>query len=186
ARAHGRSSAPRVAPPPDVRAHVRGGLAALGLSAHGPSPASVRSLGLAEPEASADRSAVALAALVAGLLVGQQVAGRALRDALFLSAFAVTSLPGILLASALVSIAGALAFAALLARRTPSAVVSGVLWLQALLLGAEWGLAAEHPRLVAVALYVQLALLGPGVLSGFWSLVNERFDPHTARRVVDR
>jgi ATP:ADP antiporter, AAA family len=134
----------------------------------------------------AERAAVAAAALVAGLLIAQQVAGRAVRDALFLSAYSVSSLPGIMLVSALVSMTGALAFAAALARRAPVAVLSGALVLQALLLAGEWHLAAGQPRLVAAALYVQLALLGPGVMSGFWSLVNERFDPHTARRVVGR
>jgi len=128
--------------------------------------------------------AVRAAAFLGGLLIAQQVAGRALRDALFLSSYSVSSLPGIMLASALVSVCGALAFAAALARRPPGAVLTGALLLQAGLLAGEWGLAAGQPRLAAAALYVQLALLGPGIVSGFWSLVNERFDPHTARRVV--
>ena len=132
----------------------------------------------------ADRAAVAAAALVAALLIAQQVAGRALRDALFLSAYSVTSLPGMMFVSAVVSVGGALAFAAAGARRSPMMVVTGALGLSALLFACEWRLAPEHPRLVAAAVYVQLALLGPGIVSGFWSLVNERFDPHTARRVV--
>jgi hypothetical protein len=131
-----------------------------------------------------DDGAVSAAALVAGLLVAQQVAGRALRDALFLSAYSVASLPGMMLASALVSVCGALAFAAALVRHSPVVVTRAVLALQALLLVAEWMLLASSPRLVAVVLYVQIALLGPGLLSSFWSAVNERFDPHTARRVV--
>jgi hypothetical protein len=130
------------------------------------------------------RVAVAAAALVGGLLIAQQVAGRALRDALFLSAYSVTSLPGMILVSAVVSVCGSLAFASALARRPPAWVLTRALGLQIALLVAEPALAADHPRLVAAALYVQLALLGPGILSGFWSLVNESFDPYTARRVV--
>ncbi len=141
----------------------------------------MRSSGGSDPAA-----AVGAAALLGGLLIAQQVAGRALRDALFLSAYSVSSLPGIMLAAALVSIGGALGFAAALARRPPWAVLTGALALQAILLAAEWRLATEYPRLVAAALYVQLALLGPGILSGFWSLVTECFDPHTARRVMGR
>ncbi len=134
----------------------------------------------------AEGSAVTAAALVGGLLIAQQVAGRALRDALFLSAYAVSSLPEMILASALVSVCGSLVFAWALARRTPAFVLTGTLALQALLLAGEWRLAAAQPRAVAAALYLQLALLAPGLLSGFWSLVNERFDPHTARRVMGR
>ncbi|MPZ16956.1 MAG: hypothetical protein GEV06_03410 [Luteitalea sp.] len=133
-----------------------------------------------------DRNAVAAATLVAALLIVQQVAGRALRDALFLSAYSVASLPGMMVASALVSVCGALAFASAGARRSPAGVLSAVLTLSALLFAAEWYLAADNPRLVAAAVYVQLALLGPGIISSFWSLVNERFDPYTARRVVGR
>jgi hypothetical protein len=41
---------------------------------------------------------VAAAGLVAATLVAQQVAGKAARDALFLTAFNVTSLPAIMIA----------------------------------------------------------------------------------------
>jgi ATP:ADP antiporter, AAA family len=136
--------------------------------------------------AASERAAVGAAALVGGLLIAQQVAGRALRDALFLSAFSVSSLPGMILAAALVSVCGALIFAGALARRAPATVLTWALTLQGQLLAGEWVLAGDSPRPVAVALYVQLALLGPGLLSAFWSLVNERFDPHTARRVMGR
>jgi hypothetical protein len=40
--------------------------------------------------------------------------------------------------------------------------------------------AAEWPGSVRPA----LAAAGAAVVSGFWSVVNERFDPHTARRVL--
>jgi AAA family ATP:ADP antiporter len=109
-----------------------------------------------------------------------------LRDALFLSAFSVASLPGIMVVAALVSVCGAMGFASALGRRPPAAILSGVLWIQALLLCGEWGIGADQPRLVAAAFYVQMAFLGPGIVSAFWSVVNERFDPHTARRVVGK
>jgi len=124
------------------------------------------------------------AALVGGLLVAQLVAARTVRDALFLSSYPIASLPGIMLASALVSVGGAFAFASALARRPPTAVLTGALLLQGALFMGEWAIARQGPRLSATAVYLQVALLGPGLLSGFWSLVSERFDPHTARRVV--
>ena len=59
----------------------------------------------------------------------------------------------------------------------PLALAAGTV----LLLG-EWGLSLVQPRLAAIAVYLHMAAFGATVVSGFWSLVNERFDPHTARR----
>jgi hypothetical protein len=47
-----------------------------------------------------DSAAVVAAAVLAGTLVAQQVAAKAARDALFLAAFRVTSLPAMMLTSA--------------------------------------------------------------------------------------
>ena len=54
-----------------------------------------------------DRQAVSAATLGAVLLIAQQVAARAVRDALFLSAFQVKSLPLVMGASAIAALAGA-------------------------------------------------------------------------------
>src|SRR5262245_57120559 len=106
------------------------------------------------PEPSrAERAAATAAAIAVGLLVAQQVAGRAVRDALFLSAYPVSSLPPMILVAALVSIAGSLAFAGAFARRPPVTVLKAVLGVQAALLAIEWRLAAAEPRLTAAALY---------------------------------
>jgi hypothetical protein len=134
--------------------------------------------------ASGERDAARVAAAAAGLLIAQLVAGRAVRDALFLSAFPVASLPAMMLASAVASIAAALAFAGALGRRAPRTVVAWTLAASAAAFVAEWWFAPAQPRVVAAAVYLQLALLGPGAASAFWSVVNERFDPHTARRVM--
>ena len=53
---------------------------------------------------SGHRSAVVAAMLAAGALIAQQVAGRAVRDALFLSTFHVSSLPLVMIAAAVVSV----------------------------------------------------------------------------------
>ena len=124
--------------------------------------------------------------VAAGALVAQQVAGRATRDALFLSTFHVSSLPLAMIASALVSALAVLAFSAALTRRSPAQVVPAALAAGTVLLLAEWGLSVTHPRLAAVAVYLHMAAFGATVLSSFWSLINELFDPYTARRVMDR
>ena len=42
------------------------------------------------------------------------------------------------------------------------------------------------PRGVAVLLYLHTTSIGAVVISGFWSVVNERFDPHTAKQLMGR
>ena len=72
-----------------------------------------------------DRRAVAAATLAAGLLIAQQVAARAVRDALFLSAFQVKSLPLVMGASALAALAGAELLSLGLSRTAPVAARPG-------------------------------------------------------------
>jgi hypothetical protein len=124
--------------------------------------------------------------LAAGALIAQQVAGKATRDALFLSSFQVSSLPLVMIASALTSALAVVGFSAALSRRSPARVVPAALGAGSVLLIAEWGLSLSLPKLAAVAVYLHMAVFGATVVSGFWSLVNERFDPYTAKRVMGR
>src|SRR5712691_5102832 len=132
------------------------------------------------------RRAVVAATLVSALLVAQQTAGRATRDALFLSTFPVAFLPAVMMASAAASVlaVGALSWA--LARRSPFRVLPVAAGLSSVLLLLEWLLCLAAPKVAAVAVYLHLSLFGGTLLSGFWSLVNERFDPYTAKEVVGR
>ena len=130
--------------------------------------------------------AVTAAMLAAGALIAQQVVGKATRDALFLSAFHVSSLPLMMIASALASSLAVLAFSTAMARRSPARVVPITLAAGTVLLIGEWGLSLVEPRLAAIAVYLHMAAFGATVVSGFWSLVNERFDPYLARRVMGR
>jgi ATP:ADP antiporter, AAA family len=132
----------------------------------------------------ADRRAISAAAFTAGLLIAQQVASRAVRDAIFLSAFRVRSLPLVMGASAIAALAGAEALSRLQAQRSPSRVVPAAAVLSSALLACWWALGLAFPRPAAVLLYLHVAAFGGALVSGFWSLVNERFDPYTARRAV--
>jgi ATP/ADP translocase len=124
--------------------------------------------------------------LAAGALIAQQVVGKATRDALFLSTFHVSSLPLMMIGSALASSLAVLGFSAALSRRSPARVLPVALAAGTVLLLAEWGLCFVDPRLGAIAVYLHMAAFGATVVSGFWSLVNERFDPYLARRVMGR
>jgi hypothetical protein len=111
-------------------------------------------------------------------MIAQQVGGKAARDAFFLSQFDVTSLPTMMVVSALVSI-GVVRW--VMGRAAGWLVPRGFAASGLLLLG-EWALAPFQPRIIAVALYLHIAVFGSVLISGFWSLVTDRFDPHTARR----
>jgi ATP:ADP antiporter, AAA family len=133
-----------------------------------------------------ERRAIAAGGLAAAALVAHQVAGRATRDALFLSHFPVDSLPIAISVAAAVSITGVLVFSRVLLRYSPARAVPAALVVAASFLLVQWSLAGRYPRAAAVALYLHLAFFGATLISGFWSLVNERFDPHAAKRAVAR
>jgi len=133
-----------------------------------------------------DQKAAQAAAIAAFLLIANQVASRAVRDALFLSAFEVRSLPLVMGAAAIAALAGAELLSRALARHSPTRVVPAAATLSAVLLAAWWAVGLVAPRAAALLVYLHVSAFGGALVSGFWSLVNERFDPHTARRVVGR
>jgi len=122
--------------------------------------------------------------VTAAALIAQQVAGRAVRDALFLSSFHIKLLPPVMISSALLGIAAVLAFSRALTVLSPARAVPWAVGASSVLLMGEWYLSLVAPRVAAVAVYLHMAVFGATLVSGFWSLVNERFDPHTAKRVV--
>jgi hypothetical protein len=132
----------------------------------------------------ADGPAVAAAAAAGTVMIAFQIAGKATRDALFLSSFGVAALPGMVIAAAVVSALVSVLLARIMARSRPSRLVPRLFGLSALLLLAEWGLALQARRPAAVILYLHFTAFGALLVSGFWAIVNERFDPRTARRTI--
>lgn len=133
-----------------------------------------------------DRTAFLAGAGAAFLMIAQQVASKATRDAFFLSQYAVTALPVMLMVSSIFSILVVFWFSGLLRRFQPSRLVPLAFLGSALLLLAEWWLTFTHPRGAAAALYLHIGAFGSILISGFWSLVNERFDPRSGKRIVSR
>jgi ATP:ADP antiporter, AAA family len=146
----------------------------------------VRSAVAARPDAAPADAAVGAACLAGGLLVAQLVAAKATRDAFFLSNFPVTALPVVSGLTAALSLAGVIAFSRGMARRSPPVTMRFVLAASAALLCAEWAVALSAPRLAALAVYAHVGVFGATLVSGFWSVINERFDPYTARHVIAR
>jgi membrane associated rhomboid family serine protease len=58
--------------------------------------------------------------------------------------------------------------------------------LNAALFLAEWALIGRQPRTAAALLYLHSSVLGAIAISSFWSLLNERFDPHSAKPLMAR
>ncbi len=131
-----------------------------------------------------DRRTVATATICAALVVTGQVGGKALRDALFLSAFPVTDLPVMIMSAAVLSIVGALLMTRLFGTWGPRRVTAVVFLGSAALLAVQGLGAHEWPRAVAVALYLHIAGFGSLLISGVWSAVSEAFDPAAARRHI--
>ena len=131
-----------------------------------------------------DRQAATAATFAVFLLIAQQVAARAVRDALFLSAFQVKSLPLVMGGAAVFALVGAGILSLALARRSPSRVVPAAAALSAGLFALWWAVGLVSPRGAAVGVYLHVAAFGGVLVSGFWSLVNERFDPYTLRKAV--
>lgn len=133
-----------------------------------------------------DYTALMFALFAATVMIAQQVAGKATRDALFLSNFDVTNLPKVVIASAIASMAGVLIMSRLLSRFSPITLVPTVFGLSAVLFVGEWLLLAVAPGIASIALYLHMAVFGAILISGFWSIINERFDPHSAKQRVAR
>ena len=132
------------------------------------------------------RSALVVAPLTAAALIAQQVASNAVRDALFLTWFEVTSLPYFMGAAAVLAIPAAESSGRLLARFGPARVVPFILGVSSVLFLVEWRLLGANPRLASGLVYFHASVLGAIGISAFWSLLNERFDPHSAKALMAR
>jgi hypothetical protein len=127
-----------------------------------------------------------LAPLTAAALIGQQVAANAIRDALFLTWFPVTTLPYFVAAAAVLAVVAAEMSGRLLAWFGPVRVVPLIIAFHSVLFLVEWNLLRLHPQLASGLLYVHASVLGAIAISAFWSMLNERFDPHAAKPLMAR
>src|SRR5215472_3255697 len=128
--------------------------------------------------------------LVSGLIVAHQVAGKAVRDGLFLSRFSPGDLPKVVICAALISVMLGLGFARLLSRNGPLRLVPAAFAIGGFLHVVEFALlrsGGEGLRGIVITLvYLHLVGLGAILLSGFWSVANEVFHPREAKREFGR
>ena len=131
-------------------------------------------------------SSVLAATLAAAAMIAQQVIGKATRDALFLSHHSVKHLPFAIIAGAIVSGVVVVLMTRMIRRWGPARVVPAAFVLHALVMLLEWLAAQRFEPQVALVVYVHTASVGATIISAFWSVVSESFDPHTAKLVVGR
>jgi len=118
----------------------------------------------------------------AAAVSAQFVAGKATRDALYLANVGITSLPVMVALTSAFSIA----IAVFVSRRLRS--VSPAVWVPVAFIGTSIvlivaaALFPHAPRAAAILVYLETSGVGPLFGSGFWLLIAERFDPHTAKR----
>jgi hypothetical protein len=125
--------------------------------------------------------------LVSAVMLAHQVAGKAARDALFLSQFNPSFFPLMVMAGSAVSIVGGLLNSRILQAVTPARMVPWTFLLSSALHFGEWGLRnSPYRSVMVVVVYIHIVGLGAIVLSSFWSLLNERFDPRTGKKYFGR
>lgn len=120
--------------------------------------------------------------LLAGLLMAQQVGGKAARDGLFLLQFGPAALPAMVAGAAGFSVALSILSGRVLTRFSPGTVLPWALGVSGFLQLLEWYLLGPAPRLAPVLIYLHMAGLGAVLLSAFWSLLSEEFDPREAKQ----
>jgi ATP:ADP antiporter, AAA family len=125
-------------------------------------------------------------ALAWAVLSALTVTSKSTRDALFCAYFPTAALPKAMVAGAALSAVFALVVARFSRRLGPERVLPPLLCVNALGFAAEHALLDSSPRAVSLIIYLHVSAVTGLILSGFWSIVNERFDPHALRLSIAR
>src|SRR4026208_1527460 len=112
----------------------------------------------------------------ASCMIAHQVAGKAARDGFFLTEYAPSSLPKMVVAAALLSIVLAILSGKAVLRTGPRTLVPIAFAISAALHVVEWVALPLRPHIVAPLIYLHIVGLGAVLLSGFWLLLSESFD----------
>jgi len=123
---------------------------------------------------------------ISGLMMAHHVAGKATRDAIFLSQFKSAALPTIMAAAAIAAVVISVLRSRTLVRAGPFRITAVSFAASGVLQCAEWALLRYSPRVAACAIYLHVVAFGAILLSGFWSVMNESFDPRSAKTIFGR
>lgn len=106
-----------------------------------------------------------MAMAVAGLMMAYQVAGKASRDAIFLSQFRTSDLPAMVTVSAIAAVAVSVVGSRTLVRFGPHLVTPLSFALSSVFQFAEWLLLGYRPHIAACAIYLHVVAFGALLLS---------------------
>jgi len=118
----------------------------------------------------------------AAAVTAQYVAGKATRDALFLTSLSYTELPAMLIGSAVCSIVLVAGYGRCATRFGSARLVPASFVISAGLFAIEYVTRTAAPAVTAAAVYLHVSAIAPLLGSGFWLLASEGFDPRTAKR----
>ena len=127
-----------------------------------------------------------LATLCALLVIAAFLAAKAARDAILLSQFSVENLPLFVGLSAVLALPVIILAGKLMTRHRPDRLVPAMNAVSAVACIVEWMIIRDFPRLTAVLVFFHLNTASAVLVSGFWSIINERFDVTTAKRHIGR
>lgn len=122
------------------------------------------------------------ATFCAAAVTAQYVAGKATRDALFLTSLSYTDLPAMLMVSAVCSMVLVAGYGRWATRFGSARLVPASFVVSALLFAVEYVMRTAAPAVTAVTVYLHVSAIAPLLASGFWLLASEGFDPRTAKR----
>ena len=114
------------------------------------------------------------------------LAGKAARDGYFLTWFGPSRLPEMVAAAAAFSLLASFLVAWMLTRSSPARLLPGAFLISGVLQLGEWFLLLTRPRAASVAVYLHMFALGSLLLSGFWAMLSEEFDPREAKAKIGR
>lgn len=135
---------------------------------------------------SRERYSIIFASVAALMMIGHLQGGKTVRDALFLSYFDVVDLPKMMIATAILSAVAVVSFSRVLARYGPARLMPPFYILSGMISFGEWVAMSFWPQFVTVALYFHITVFDALLISGFWSIINERYDPYSAKNVISR
>jgi ATP/ADP translocase len=120
---------------------------------------------------------------IAFVMVAQQVAGKVVRDSFFLQTHAATDLPRVMIGASGLGLLVMIATSWMLSRLSPRQATPLLFAVHAGVYAFTSWLAGTRPEAAATLSYLHTGAFAGTVISAFWSLMNERYDPHTAKRV---
>lgn len=131
-------------------------------------------------------AAARLATATALVVIAGFVAGKAARDAVVLAMFPVTWLPAFIGATAILSLPLVVIAGRMMAKLGPARLMPRLYLVSAAMLGAEYLALQRWPKLAAAVCFFHLGSLGAVLVSGFWSVINERFDARSAKQLIGK